>query len=539
MTELPPEKTGSRRFPFAVLIATLYVLIGLPTIATPFVHHKETGIAEVSKHARNHLRFGLGVTRGASLDMSAPDLSMYQPKARYIYGNHPPVSTLIVAGVFAIADTSETSARVSQLLVGFFTIIFFGIVAGFLLPRPWNVAATVAFSFAPLWGWFSRAIPYHAEAILFLMAAMAAFLWAGKTGQKRGWVLGCVALFLATWSEWFAFLVGASLLPVYLFSRPRRWTVVLSIGSTLGVSGVLYLLFLWSFDPEGLAPIRTLFASGKSWIVHETPTIPGWIFREAREAGMYVTLPILIGTAWWALSLFRHRTQGDGLIAALAAGGILEEVVLYPSAFVHDHSMVGLAPFFALAGIRGLHRLWEALPKTPWIRWSGAAVMILLFAGPAGWILHNRLTQVGAYELYEKAGKALRDVAEPDERTLILFDSDSGPHSGYYSERYSITYSPERETIFRETSVRDIVEGIPQKEFWRQIDTGEFPLDWIMAAQRNEVIPVVGFLQILPEEELDKFNIDRPGSERLIFLEKKFGPPRRHKGFLFFRVSEK
>jgi hypothetical protein len=79
------------------LLAAL-ALVQSVHLTRPFLRHHESVGTEISKHARNHLKFGLSKTVGLKLDVSDPSLDPYPDYKKYYYSNHPPLPALLMAG---------------------------------------------------------------------------------------------------------------------------------------------------------------------------------------------------------------------------------------------------------------------------------------------------------------------------------------------------------------------------------------------------------------------------------------------------------
>lgn len=76
----------------AVLSSVLALRIG-----APFLRHREVVCAFYANAARNHVRWGLGWTRGAAFEVAGPDVSAYDESVRHVYTHRPPLAFLMTA----------------------------------------------------------------------------------------------------------------------------------------------------------------------------------------------------------------------------------------------------------------------------------------------------------------------------------------------------------------------------------------------------------------------------------------------------------
>src|SRR6185295_5417148 len=121
----------------AVFLGTLLAVLALVQsvhLTRPFLRHHESVGAEISKHARNHLKFGLSKTYGLKLDVSGPSLEPYGNYKRYFYSNHPPLPVLIVAAAYSVFGVSETVFRLVLILFSLVSVVLFRRIAARVLP---------------------------------------------------------------------------------------------------------------------------------------------------------------------------------------------------------------------------------------------------------------------------------------------------------------------------------------------------------------------------------------------------------------------
>ncbi len=177
----------------------------------PFLRHHESVSTEFSKHARNHLKFGLSKTFGLRLDVSGPDLGAYPEYRTFFYPDHPPLPALIVAGVFALAGPGEIPFRLTLIGFSLLALLLFRALARRLLPSPWDRAAALFFAFFPAFAYYSVVTCLQITCLVGILAALLFYLRWRDSGRARDYagILGGIAFAgLCAWPGYYVALVA-------------------------------------------------------------------------------------------------------------------------------------------------------------------------------------------------------------------------------------------------------------------------------------------------------------------------------------------
>lgn len=327
----------------------------------PFLRHHEANGTEFSKHARNHLKFGLGVTKGLMLDVSGPRLDAYEDYRRHFYSHHPPLSALLLAGAFAWAGDEEAVFRLFLAGWSILALILFRRAAARLLPNPWDRTATLLFAALPSFVFYSVVTCLHVIALVGILCGLLGYLRWRDGGRPVDFALLVAGQAFACWSSWEGYYLAPVVLAAHLWDRrPRTAPVAALLGVNAALFG-LYLLHLTWADPSGWA-IRSFLSAGLSRSTAAGPPVVPYLAGEIRELVLMFTVPAVVLAAGGWISILRGK-RTDGVILTTPLLG-LHEVVFARLAANHEYYSYFLGVFFALAGANGLAKLVDAW-RTP------------------------------------------------------------------------------------------------------------------------------------------------------------------------------
>ena len=516
------------------LVAAL-VLLQTAGLTRPFLRQHESNGTGFGKCARNHVKFGLRNTYGLLLDVSGPRLDAYSDYREHFYSNHPPMVGLLLAGVFAIFGVSEAVYRSTFIALSVLALLLFRRLAARLVPAPWDRAATAFFAFFPMFVYYSIVTGLQVIALIGVLSTLLFYLRWREEGRRSDYAGIAGSIALACYSSWEGYYAAPALVVAHFWSRrPGKGPVLALLGVNLAVFGI-YLLHLRAADPVRLAPLKSLFEAGVSRTLLEGLSIPRYVAGEARELALMFTVPAILLAGVWVVSILRGpRTENDGLIAGLSLLG-LHEVVFPKLASQHEYYSYGLVVFMGLAASRGLSIVAGALEGG-----SRLAVRTVLtatavgFAAQGGWTLDRRLTREGGYEFYHRLALAMGEAAAPEDRLLILTDNIPF-YTPFYADLYSQWYdAPHRELLRENTGGRQ--KGVTEEDLERLLRENPGRLDWAVSAEKATVVPQVPWLRTLDEGQLESFGVETHRTARRDLLERLCGPPRIHRGFLFWSL---
>jgi hypothetical protein len=517
-------------------VLTVLALIQGVHLTRPFLRHHESVGTEVSKHARNHLKFGLSKTYGLKLDVSGPSLEPYGEYRRYFYSNHPPLPPLIMAVVFAVAGVSEAAYRVALILCSLGALILFRRVAARLLPAPADRAATLIFGAFPMFAYYSIVTALQVTALLGILSALLFYLRWRDGGRKWDYAGLLASIAFGCFCAWPGYYVALVLVAAHVRSgQPRTRAVVALLGWNLVIFGV-YLLQLWIASPPDLDPLRKLLSAGFDRATPRGLSLSGYVLGEARELAMMMTLPALL----LALTgLFAPRSGGimpnDRLIAALTLLG-LDEILFARLASQHEYYSYFLIVVVALAGGAGLARIAKRLaafrPKLVVPVTAGLLGLVLIQSAT---MLHRRLTTEGGYEFYYRLGLAIREGVPENDRIFVLTDNIPF-YTPYYGDRAFLWYDASSRSLMAEnTGARQ--SNVSEDDLLRFLRENPRRLEWAVTADKDVTVPAVPWLQGLEDRQLAAFGVETKRTPRREFLEQRCGAPRVYGGFLFWSLK--
>lgn len=398
--------------------AALFVKIG-----SPFTRHREGICTQYALMAQNHVALGYGQTRFASYEMAAIDPAMYDNWRAYSYPNRPFLSVVATSVWFRLFGDGEGVLRLSLIVAALGAWLAFVALARKLVDQARVPLAAALFAFNPMFWYFSIVAVHLTYALAFSMAAWAC--WVRWEEQRRFRILTFVFLFLACESDWPGYYATLSIaLDAVLQKRRALACAMFSVGL---VCFGLHVLHLWWLDPP---LVLKLLRAGSERSIEGLPGPFAFLFGEAREMGLYFTA----GMVLLALAGLRRLPRRVWLLALLG----LDEVLLIRWAHEHDFLSYPLVPFVVLAAVHGVETLKKPV----------AVALLALAALQSLWITGDRLTRTGAYEVYRRAGLAIREGTRPDDRVLLTMP-DVRQYTPYYARRY---------TVAREQSGPDIMD---------------------------------------------------------------------------------
>ncbi len=528
---------SSRKSEAAFLTALLLALALVQSVhlTRPFLRQHESVGAELGKHARNHLKFGLSKTFGLKLDVSGPSLDPYPDHRRYYYANHPPLPVLVLAGSFALFGVSEASFRITFILFSLSAVLLFHAVARRLVPAPCDRAATLIFAFLPSFAYYSIVTGLQVMGLVGTLSAVLCYLrW--RDGGRRPDLAGLLlSILFACYCSWSGYYIALALAAAHVRSGQGRTGTVLALIPWNGAVFGLYLLQLWAASPPDLDPIRKLFTAAVSRSALQDRSLLGYLSGECRELALLMTVPALGLAAAWLATLFRRGlTRDDRVILGLALLG-LDEFVFRSLAAGHEYFSYPLVVFFALAAASGLARIgsWlQARRPAPALPLVPALLGLCLLQ--SGWMLHRRLSTEGAYEFYHRLGLALRDAVPPDARVLLLTDSIPF-YTPFYGDRYCEWYDAPRQELVPENSGGRRT-GVSEADVLGLLRENPGRFDVAVTAEKGTLVPRVAFFRTLTDAQLEAFGVETRRTARRDLLEQRCGPPRELGGFHFWKL---
>jgi len=261
-----PTGAGRRGRAGFILVLAAAIGIQLIDINRPFIDRHDWATAHQSQLARNHLRYGLAMTKTRCM---YTEFVENRPDARRIYPDHPPLLPLVLALNMAVFGASEIAVR---SVAGAFTVASIGLtmsLARGLLGRSVSLLAGLALLPMPILVYFGHIPSHETVALPFALLALRGYF---------GWLLP--EQFQRQPGRDAALLVVGTVLMI-LVPRPECLILVGILGAVAlvkgeeggigGVSQTPFVTMFWEMVPqekrgrwfgiEGLMNVATIPAS--------------------------------------------------------------------------------------------------------------------------------------------------------------------------------------------------------------------------------------------------------------------------------------
>ena len=392
-----------RHAPFALVFLLAIFLLTL-NVATPWHgSHEDNGLVFESA-AINHIRLGLGFTKGQDFFDNSVNPPIYTPSSIHprgvsdaqefqylltgpsnpnIYAHHPPLLALTIAGSLLTFGYHFWAVRLVPIVFTLVALLLFYRLMTLLIDPKVAAFAALLFITFPIAAYYGRNVAHEAPTMCCeLGMALCYLLW--RRSGRDGWLLGvagCVAL--GMWYGWPMFFFAWILLALdTLAARRVRWRLALATGATVtlmfalvvaqiawvsggSLSRLQSIFFLrstnYGADPNGFQPFEWV----KRILHHNVLDYGPWT---------WVALPLALLFLW-----SRYRREGLSpriqLIALFGLGGLTHILVFREGAYVHDYWQFYLIPFYAAL-----------------LGWAGVALAQRLASHPQAQRLSGRLS---------------------------------------------------------------------------------------------------------------------------------------------------
>jgi 4-amino-4-deoxy-L-arabinose transferase-like glycosyltransferase len=359
-----------RHLPFVVvlIIACYFVTIN---ISTPWQSiHEDNGTLNESI-ALNHLRFGLGVTKGQDLlDIEAKqsfgpvDVTEQQHFAYFlsdqvhqkVYGDHPPLLGLTIAGTFLIFGQHFWAERLVPILYSLAGLLVFYVLICQFFDR--EIATYSAFCYAtfPMFDYFGRNVSHEAPTLFWsLLLLLGYFRW--RTDRRTCWlVLMAASTVIAGLYGWplyyFAFILWC--IDWWAEKRPC-WRLALVTLLPALITFILVIAQLaWILDGN-LLQLSEMFAHRTGGGAESDSAIStiDWLNQimqwNIEGFGQWTQLALPIALAF-VINRFQRERWSPRLrmIAILGTWGLSHILIFRNGAYVHAYWQFYLLPFYAI-----------------------------------------------------------------------------------------------------------------------------------------------------------------------------------------------
>ncbi len=400
----------------ALFVATIAGIILSYGINAPFAGHHDWNSVFFGSSARNTLRFGLSTTKfGVALSPTS------------FYTHHPILLTNLLALSFAIFGVTEWAGRLVPI-ISTSVLVFFLVM---ITQKFWNTKIsnlTAFFLIVPPMLFYYSKIPVHETVVLGFIGLT---LWAYLNNHYRLAIAGLVLSQLTSWAGFYLSLY----LPLHSLLIRKKFVISLFL-----VAPIMFALFSFHIyilkGPDVFVDLFDAFL----YRLNATPAAqiigfswPKFITQTARWLVIHYTRILSIGGALWIIHFVKNRLQrlpisdSESFIMLLFTFGITHPFIFHQQAYIHEYTLVYLAPFFALTTAIIVAKL-----PTPII-----AIVLVLVAT-------ERLEFVQALMLRAYSnpghiiGKTVNQLTRPDDKILILSTEFMSFHDvfiNFYADR--------------------------------------------------------------------------------------------------------
>lgn len=399
-----PDNTARRRWirrhgVFLIVLAIASILLTL-NVRTPFWATHDTNGTFFTGVAANHLRLGLGYTKGQDV-IAVTEFGAFPSTAqipdvldRYFhgetipvrYGDHPPLLGLSIAGMIAVFGEHYTVVRMVPILYSLLGLILFYLLIVKLFDVGIARLATLIYTLFPLFAYFGRNVAHESPTLFFGLGLLTGYVWWRDGGPRQRWwaAVMVVSIVVGGCYGWPMFYLAALLFVFDWVSRRRfdlKMVGLTAVPAVLTFAAVIGQI-AWAFGGS-LSHLVSIFATRGSG-GDEGVTAGDWFERiiyihGVDNFGRFVVWVLPVGVAFVAYQTFReHFSQRTMIVTTLGSWGLLHILLFREGAFVHVYWQFYLLPFVALAIAWPTVEAARRLLTPAWLR-SGAFVVAGLY----------------------------------------------------------------------------------------------------------------------------------------------------------------
>jgi len=437
-------------------IVILAALILSYHIDKPFVGHHDWNSVWFGAIARNHLRYGLLVTKLGQVQNYGP---YKNPKELGFHTHHPLLIPLLVATSFSIFGESEAAERLIPVIasLGMVALIYF--IGQKLFNRKVGLLASIFTIITPIFIYFGK-LPVHETVVpaFVLMAFYFYMYWftTGKTFFFKGMLITLIIAQLTGWAGYYIvpFLVLHTLFFKLSSPSPKNsglteWKrifllIPLSVGMFVlylvhvkiltgsFVGGGLLWVFSFRFNPEASAGLY-----GFSYLK--------FIVQESRFMVIYFTKILTIASlAWIGISGWKilmskgnwWQFRRESFLLLLLLWGITHMLIFRNLSFIHDYMIYYLLPFISLSSAIVVCAVWKKMPR----KYLGVIFLFLVVSLTATERLPfvTTLLETNEAEKGRQVGMIMRQYSDPYDTSFITsnnFREFFDVFVGFYADR--------------------------------------------------------------------------------------------------------
>ncbi len=348
-----------------------YIAVYLLTvnIALPWHSKHEDNGNFFETTAINHIRYGFDVTKGQDLLDLGPGYSYgYGPSgltesqqfARYVsgpvqtqvYGDHPPLLSITIAGFFSIFGYHYWAERLVVILYALAGLGLFFLLVRRLAGPFVALAASAFYATFPIFDYYGRDVSHESPTLFWGLALMTGYFYWRETHQRRWSWLMVAAIGIGGFYGWPMFYFAVLLFAID-WAIHRRFDRAL-LARTVVPAVVTFALVLgqliWALNGDvGHVISLFLFRSSSGTSYGASAWLRNIYLFNIEDYGkwsLYVLLPALGFLVW------RIRAEGWSRPAIMtvicAAWGVSHILIFREGAYLHDYWQFYLIPFYSV-----------------------------------------------------------------------------------------------------------------------------------------------------------------------------------------------
>lgn len=359
-----------RHAPFLVVSLVALALLTV-NIASPWRGVHEDNGSAFQSIAINHIRYGLAATKGQDLiDSEArqrltptgmsekAEFSFYRfgPVHPEVYGDHPPLLGLTVAGSFFLFGYHYWAERLVPVAYSLAGLVLFYLIALRLFDAAVAVFASALYAVSPMFAYFGRNVAHESAVLFWALLLLFAYINYRDNGERRWLVVMAAAVVIGGGYGWPLFYFAPLLLAVD-WVRERRLDRQLALAAVIPAAATLAVVLAqiaWARDGN-ISPLANmlLFRTSGSGLNGPVSLSKWWdTIQHYNAAGFGPWSGVAIPAASVFL-LLRGRIEGFSLRLAcltICALWAISHVLLFRNgAYIHAYWQFYWLPFSALA----------------------------------------------------------------------------------------------------------------------------------------------------------------------------------------------
>lgn len=360
-----------QHLPILLIFLVACYLITL-NVGTPWQSFHEDNGLTFQGIALNHIRFGLGYTKGQDIKDKLTNLMLqppgthsksdvfnyflYGPEQPVVYGDHPPLLGLTIAGSFLTFGYHYWAERLVVIIYALLGLLVF-----YYLVRRYfdlSIACVAAGLFAtfPIFAYYGRNVAHEAPVLFWGLTLLAGYLGWRETGARRWLAVMPVAVVIGGFYGWPMYYLVAILFAVDWASR-RRPSRVLAL-ATLLPAVITFALVIAQIDwalGGSLASLKDIFLLRiKGGGEHYRISTYAWLQRvmqwNQEDYGSWVLYLAPVVAPFLAMRFSAERwSPRTQLVVITGLWGLAHILIFRDGAFVHDYWQFYLLPFVSLS----------------------------------------------------------------------------------------------------------------------------------------------------------------------------------------------